>query len=84
MSYITAFDDRIIADGAAGLCNVFYAAAYVRVRCYRSREKNASETQEFTSVSWFNHALSSLVKQQALQLKRCLPYALGQHIFVFV
>ena len=23
---ITAFDDRIIADGAAGLCNVFYAA----------------------------------------------------------
>lgn len=23
---ITAFDDRIIADGAAGLCNVFYSA----------------------------------------------------------
>ncbi len=23
---ITAFDDHIIADGAAGLCNVFYAA----------------------------------------------------------
>ena len=23
---VTAFDDRVIADGAAGLCNVFYAA----------------------------------------------------------
>ena len=46
--------------------------------------KNASEPR-VTSVSWFNHArFSSLVKTAGFTLKRGLPYAFGQHIFVFI
>ena len=32
---ITAFDDRIIPDGAAGLCKCILRRSYVRVQCYR-------------------------------------------------
>ena len=36
---ITAFDDRIIADGAAGLCNVFYAALMCAFNVIGKREE---------------------------------------------
>ena len=36
---ITAFDDRIIADGAAGLCNVFYAALVRALNIVAEREE---------------------------------------------
>ena len=36
---ITAFDDRIIPDGAAGLCNVFYAALMCAFNVIGKREE---------------------------------------------